>query len=101
MALNRKIDEIVRAPKNKRKPSKRADGEDVLDEMNDDLIASLRAKIMDAAEQDEDAVSKRRPASAKLRMLREVMSVLQQSVQPFRPRSPCPSLTPSRCSLFF
>jgi transcription factor SPN1 len=82
MALNRKIDEIVRAPKNKRKKSKRADGEDDLDEVNDDLIVRLKEKMMAAAEKDEDAVMNKRPASAKLTMLRDVMSVLQQSVSP-------------------
>lgn len=80
MALNRKIDEIIRAPKNKRKKSKRADGEDVLDEMNDDLIVNLKNKMMAAAEEDEAAVMDKKPASSKLKMLREVMSVLQQSV---------------------
>ncbi|KAL7414120.1 hypothetical protein BDY24DRAFT_387693 [Mrakia frigida] len=78
MQLNRRIDEIVKAPKNKRKKSKR-DGEDVLDEMNDDLIQDLKVKMISAAEKDEASVMDKRPASAKLSMLKEVMSILQQS----------------------
>jgi len=46
--------------------------------MNDELIQNLKDKMMNAAEKDEAAVMDKRPASAKLTMLSEVMSVLQQ-----------------------
>jgi hypothetical protein len=46
--------------------------------MADDLIQNLKEKMMAAAQKDEEAVLAKRPATAKLMMLKEVMSVLQQ-----------------------
>jgi len=46
--------------------------------MNDELISSLRDRMITAAEKDEAAVMDKRPASAKLAMLKDVMSILQQ-----------------------
>lgn len=79
--VNAQIDAIVKAPRsNKRKKAKKGE-EDDLDLMADDLIQNLKEKMMAAAQRDEEAVLEKRPATAKLMMLREVMSVLQQWVQ--------------------
>ncbi|CED82257.1 Uncharacterized conserved protein [Phaffia rhodozyma] len=76
LELNRKIDAIVKAP---RKASRKKNGDDDLDMMADDMIQNIKEKMFNAADQDELAVVEKRPAIAKLAMLKEVVAILQRT----------------------
>jgi transcription factor SPN1 len=76
--VNARIDAVVKNPKSKSRKKARKGEEDDLEQMADDLIQNLKEKMMAAAQKDEEAVLAKRPATAKLMMLKEVMGVLQQ-----------------------
>lgn len=77
-ALNRRIDEIIKKPSNRRKRNK--DGDDDLDQYADDMIQALKDRMLDAADKDEQLGKEGRDATAKESMLTDVVDVLQQCV---------------------
>lgn len=48
--------------------------------MADDMIQNVKERMFNAADADEVAVAEKRPAVAKLSMLKEVVGILQRSV---------------------
>ncbi|KAG8944550.1 Transcription factor iws1 [Tulasnella sp. 419] len=77
LALNQKIDSIIKPSKHRPKKRKKGD-EEMLDRYADDEVNRLREEMNQAADADCSANMEKRPATAKLRMLPEVMEVLQK-----------------------
>lgn len=71
----RKIDAAAKGPKKAKR--KKADETD-LDQMADDEVAKMRDTMMQAANEDQDANVDKRPATAKLRMLKDAVELLQK-----------------------
>lgn len=92
-----RIDAILK-PKKTSRPKKRKKDEDVLDRFADEEVSRLRESMLAAADDDEKANKEKLPATAKLRMLPEVMNVLRKYVNIFsytlRPYQP--SISPSQ-----
>jgi transcription factor SPN1 len=74
------IESILKTKKGGMRPKKRKKDaeEDVLDRFADEEVARLRDAMVQAAEEDMAANRERLPATAKLRMLPQVMDVLQK-----------------------
>lgn len=75
---DRMIDEALRAGK-KKAPRKRA-GEDDLDLLADEEVATLRRQMVHAADDDEEANRLKKPATNKLKLLPKVVATLQKYV---------------------
>lgn len=74
--------EAILKPKKTARPKKRkkdAD-EEILDRFADEEVSRLRESMLNAAQDDENANRAKAPATAKLRLLPQVMEVLQKSV---------------------
>ncbi|RXK34887.1 hypothetical protein M231_07851 [Tremella mesenterica] len=76
MALEARIDAIGKKPKNTRRKRKGEDV-DILDEYHESICIRLRDRMLAAAEKDKASNDAKLPATAKLAMLDEVMSVLR------------------------
>jgi transcription factor SPN1 len=74
-----RLDAILQNKK-KKAPRKRKPGEEDLDEMADEEVYRLRQSMDMAAENDKEAVQDGRPAIEKLKLLPEVVAVLQKWV---------------------
>ncbi|SPO28110.1 related to SPN1 - Spt6-interacting putative elongation factor [Ustilago trichophora] len=74
---DRMIDEALRAGK-KKAPRKRA-GEDDLDLLADEEVATLRREMVHAADDDEEANRLKKPATNKLKLLPKVVATLQKN----------------------
>lgn len=72
----RKIDMAAKGPK--RRPKKKADETD-LEQAADDEVVRMRDTMQAAAIEDRVANEEKRPATSKLRMLREVVETLQKT----------------------
>lgn len=77
--INAAIDAAVSMTKKKTKKRKRRDGDDDLDKIADDEVDQLKADMIQAAENDQEANNQKRPATEKLRMLPKVVSTLQKT----------------------
>lgn len=78
-SLDARIDAILKSKKGSRKQKKKkGDDEEVLDRFADEEVSRLREVMLTAAEDDEQANKEKRPASAKLRLLPQVMEVLRK-----------------------
>lgn len=66
-------------PKKRKKDAE----EDVLDRFADEEVSRLRDAMIQAAEEDTASNKERLPATSKLRMLPQVMEVLQKCVRTF------------------
>ena len=75
------IDAIIKPKKASRRRGKKND-EDVLDRAADEEVSRLREMMMNAAADDEQSNRENIPATAKLRMLPQVMDVLRKCVLP-------------------
>ena len=73
------IDAIIKPKKASRRRGKKND-EDVLDRAADEEVSRLREMMMNAAADDEQSNREKIPATAKLRMLPQVMDVLRKCV---------------------
>lgn len=71
----KKIDAAAKGPKKAKR--KKADETD-LDQVADDEVAKMRDMMMQAANEDQDANVDKRPATAKLRMLKDAVELLQK-----------------------
>jgi transcription factor SPN1 len=71
----RKIDAAAKGPK--KRPRKKADETD-LDQVADDEVVRMRDMMQAAASEDQDANIEKRPATAKLRLLKEAVETLQK-----------------------
>ena len=71
------IDAIIKPKKASRRRGKKND-EDVLDRAADEEVSRLREMMMNAAADDEQSNREKIPATAKLRMLPQVMEVLRK-----------------------
>lgn len=78
LRIAQKIDEILK-PKKSNRPKKRKN-EEVLDSFADDQVARLRESMTNAADEDIRSNQDKLPATAKLRLLPEVMEVLRKYV---------------------
>ncbi|KAI0309781.1 hypothetical protein OF83DRAFT_1071501 [Amylostereum chailletii] len=75
--LDMEIDSILK-PKKASRPRKRKKNEDVLDQYADEEVSRLRDTMLAAADEDNKANLKKLPATAKLRLLPQVMEVLRR-----------------------
>lgn len=75
--LDMQIEAILK-PKKTSRPKKRKD-DDVLDRAADEEVSRLRESMYTAAQEDEQANREKIPATAKLRLLPQVMDVLRKS----------------------
>lgn len=79
--LDMQIDAILKPKKNSRPKKRKKDAdEDVLDRAADEEVSRLREKMLGAAADDEQANREKLPATAKLRLLPEVLDVLRKCV---------------------
>ncbi|KAG8998186.1 Transcription factor iws1 [Tulasnella sp. JGI-2019a] len=79
LELSQKIDAIIKPNKSRPKKRKKDETEEILDRYADEEVVRLRDEMAQAADADYQANVEKRPATAKLRMLPEVMEVLQKS----------------------
>ncbi|KAG8940135.1 Transcription factor iws1 [Tulasnella sp. 424] len=78
LALEQQIDAIVKPNKSRPRKRKKNGDETDLERYQDEEVARLRDAMNVAADQDMEANMDKRPATAKLRMLAEVMEILQK-----------------------
>ncbi|TFY78050.1 hypothetical protein EWM64_g5962 [Hericium alpestre] len=78
LRLDMQIDAILKSKKTSRPKRKKKD-EDVLDRFADEEVSRLREAMLSAAEDDEKSNRKKSPATAKLRLLPQVMEVLRKT----------------------
>ncbi|KZT73007.1 transcription factor iws1 [Daedalea quercina L-15889] len=79
LKLDMQIEAILKPKKSSRPKRKRKDDEDVLDRVADEEVSRLREAMLSAAADDEQANREKLPATAKLRLLPQVMEVLRKS----------------------
>ncbi|KAI0783654.1 hypothetical protein C8Q75DRAFT_725434 [Abortiporus biennis] len=80
MKLDMQIEAILKPKKASRpKRKKKGDEDDVLDRAADEEVSRLREAMLGAAADDEQANKEKIPATAKLRLLPQVMDVLRKS----------------------
>ncbi|KAH9838282.1 uncharacterized protein C8Q71DRAFT_750272 [Rhodofomes roseus] len=77
--LDMQIEAILKPKKASRPKRKRKDDEDVLDRVADEEVSRLREAMLSAAQDDEQANREKLPATAKLRLLPQVMEVLRKN----------------------
>ena len=82
MRLDMQIEAILKPKKGSRPKRKRKDDDDVLDRYADEEVSRLREAMLAAAADDEQANKEKLPATAKLRLLPQVMDVLRKYVLP-------------------
>ncbi|KAI0065326.1 hypothetical protein BV25DRAFT_1822483 [Artomyces pyxidatus] len=78
LRLDMEIDTILKSKKTSR-PKKRKKDEDVLDAAADMQVSQLREAMLSAADDDDKANRNKMPATAKLRLLPQVMEVLRRN----------------------
>ncbi|KAF9052473.1 transcription factor iws1 [Hymenopellis radicata] len=76
--VERQIEAILK-PKKSNRPKKRKNNEEVLDSFADDQVARLREAMNNAVEEDKASKADGLPATAKLRLLPEVMETLRKA----------------------
>jgi transcription factor SPN1 len=77
--LEMQIEAILKPKKAARIKKRKKDAEeDVLDRFADEEVSRLREAMLTAADEDDNANRERLPATAKLRMLPQVMEVLRK-----------------------
>lgn len=74
------IDQILKPKKGGKSKKRRKDDEEVLDRFADEEVSRLRESMLAAAADDEQANRDKFPATAKLRLLPQVMEVLRKCV---------------------
>ncbi|KAI0043818.1 hypothetical protein FA95DRAFT_1583972 [Auriscalpium vulgare] len=77
LKLDMEIDSILKSKKASR-PKKRKKDEDVLDQVADMQVSTMREMMLAAADDDDKANREKMPATAKLRLLPQVMDVLRK-----------------------
>ena len=85
MSLDMQIEAILKPKKGSRPKRKRKDDDDVLDRFADEEVSRLREAMLTAAADDEQANKEKLPATAKLRLLPQVMDVLRKYVYSYAP----------------
>ena len=78
MRLDMQIEAILKPSRGSRTKRKRKGDEDVLDRYADDEVSRLRETMLAAAADDDQANKEKLPATAKLRLLPQVMEVLRK-----------------------
>lgn len=76
--LDMTIDAILKTKKTSRPKRKKKDDEDVLDRVADEEVSRLREAMLSAAADDEQSNREKLPATAKLRLLPQVIEVLRK-----------------------
>ncbi|KAF8920380.1 hypothetical protein CPB85DRAFT_1429180 [Mucidula mucida] len=76
--VERQIEAILK-PKKSNRPKKRKNNEEVLDSFADDQVARLREAMNNAVEEDKASKADGLPATAKLKLLPEVMDTLRKA----------------------
>ena len=84
LRLDMQIEAILK-PKKANRHRKKKNNDEVLDSFADDEVARLREAMLHAADEDVRAKADKLPATAKLRLLAEVMETLRKSVFPCLP----------------
>ncbi|KAK4685435.1 transcription factor SPN1, partial [Tremellales sp. Uapishka_1] len=79
MALEERIDNIGKKARVVRRKKKGEDEGDEVDSLHDEICARLRDRMLNAADRDEASNKAKMPATSKLAMLDEVMSVLRNT----------------------
>ncbi|KAK7690682.1 hypothetical protein QCA50_005781 [Cerrena zonata] len=79
LKLDMTIDAILKTKKTSRPKRKKKDDEDVLDRAADEEVSRLREAMLSAAADDEQSNREKLPATAKLRLLPQVMEVLRKT----------------------
>ena len=83
--MDMQIEAILKPKKGSRPKRKRKDDDDVLDRFADEEVSRLREAMLTAAADDEQANKEKLPATAKLRLLPQVMDVLRKYVYSYAP----------------
>jgi len=78
MRLDMQIEAILKPKKASRIKRKKKDEDDVGDRVADEEVARLRDAMVNAAMEDAHSNSNKLPATAKLRLLPQVMEVLRK-----------------------
>lgn len=78
--LEMQIDQILKPKKAGKSKKRRKDDEEVLDRFADEEVSRLRESMLAAAADDEQANRDKFPATAKLKLLPQVMEVLRKFV---------------------
>ena len=78
MRLDMQIEAILKPSRGSRTKRKRKGDEDVLDRYADEEVSRLRETMLAAAADDDQANKEKLPATAKLRLLPQVMEVLRK-----------------------
>jgi transcription factor SPN1 len=79
-----KIDAILKPKKTNRPKKRKKDAEEeVLDRFADEEVSRLREAMLIAAQEDENANKEKYPATAKLKLLPQVLEVLRKYVTIF------------------
>lgn len=73
-----KIDAILKPKKASKTKRKKKDDEDVLDRFADEEVSRLRESMLAAAADDEQANREKEAATAKLKLLPQVMETLRK-----------------------
>src|SRR5215471_17592081 len=78
--LDMQIEAILKPKKDSRPKKRKKDAdEEILDRFADEEVSRLRESMLNAAQDDENANRAKIPATAKLKLLSQVMEVLQKS----------------------
>ncbi|GAA5977398.1 hypothetical protein JCM5350_002452 [Sporobolomyces pararoseus] len=77
--LRARIDAAAKQPNRKGGKKKKAQDEEDLEMMNDEAVATLRSKMILAAERDQEDNQDGKPAVHKLRMLPQVVDLMQKT----------------------
>ncbi|GAA5920423.1 hypothetical protein JCM1841_003391 [Sporobolomyces salmonicolor] len=77
--LNARLTAIVKKPSKKGNKKKKQQDEEDLEMMNDEAVATLRASMLQAADRDGEENENGRPAIHKLRMLPQVVELMQKT----------------------
>ncbi|EPQ54369.1 hypothetical protein GLOTRDRAFT_44118, partial [Gloeophyllum trabeum ATCC 11539] len=79
LKLDMQIEAILKSKKSSRPKRKKKDEEEVLDRFADEEVSRLREAMLIAADDDDQANKEKLPATAKLKMLPQVMEVLRKT----------------------
>ncbi|CCM00115.1 uncharacterized protein FIBRA_02142 [Fibroporia radiculosa] len=79
LRLDMQIEAILKPKKSSKSRRKKKDDEDVLDRYADEEVSRLREAMLSAAQDDDQSNREKLPATAKLRMLSQVMEVLRKN----------------------
>jgi hypothetical protein len=82
MKLDMQIEAILKPKKGNRMKRKKKDADEELDRYADEEVSRLREAMLAAAADDDQSNKQKLPATAKLKLLPQVLEILRKSVPP-------------------